>query len=122
MRKSKEIIKLAKEWRPYDYGYTMKLFVKCLEEMLKYYEEGKDVQQTDESANEIKDTLKEAIGLWKTAEEYEYSEYDRREKLYSESATPKELKEFWDKEEKLEKEKYDDFFLYVSNNFRKWWD
>lgn len=122
MRKSKEIIKVAKEWRPYDYGYTMKIFVKCLEEMLKYYEEGKGVQQTDESANEIKDTLKEAIRLWKTAEEYEYSEYDRREKLSGESSTTEELKEFWKREEKLEKEKYDDFFLYVSNNFRKWWD
>ena len=42
--------------------------------------------------------------------------------MSGESATMEELKEFWDKEEKLEKEKYDDFFLYVSNNFRKWWD
>ena len=122
MKKSKEIIKLAKEWRPYDYGYTLKLFVKCLEEMLKYYEDGKDVQQTDESANEIKYTLKEAVRLWKSAKEYEYSEYERREKLFNESATTKELKEFWDKEEKLEQEKYDDFFMYVSSHFREWWD
>ena len=53
MKKSKAIIKSAKKWMPYDYGYTMDLMSTALSEMLRYYEEGNGVMQADESAENI---------------------------------------------------------------------
>ena len=124
MKKSKAIIKSAKKWMPYDYGYTMDLMSTALSEMLRYYEEGKYVMQADESAKHIRETLREAINKWNTAEAYEASEYDRFEEslLNNSMATLKDLKDFWDGEEVIEQKKYDEFFLYVSKHFREWWD
>lgn len=124
MRKSKAIMKSAKRWRPYDYGYTMDLIATALSEMLRYYEEDKYVVQADESAEHIRETLREAINKWNAAEAYEFSEYERFEKsfLSNSQATLKDFKDFWDGEEVIEQKKYDDFFLYVSKHFREWWD
>ena len=124
MKKSKAIIKSAKKWMPYDYGYTMDLMSTALSEMLRYYEEGKDVMQADESAEHIRETLREAITKWNAAEAYESSEYDRFEEslINNSMATLKDLKDFWDGEEVIEQKKYDDFFLYLSKHFREWWD
>ena len=124
MKKYKAIIKSAKKWMPYDYGYTMDLMSTALSEMLRYYEEGNGVMQADESAEHIRETLREAINKWKAAEAYEASEYDRFEEslLNNSMATLKDLKDFWDGEEVIEQKKYDDFFLYVSKHFREWWD
>lgn len=124
MKKSKAIIKSAKKWMPYDYGYTMDLMSTALSEMLRYYEEGNGVMQADESAEHIRETLREAINKWNAAEAYEESEYERFEEslLNNSTATLKDLKDFWDGEEVIEQKKYDDFFLYVSKHFREWWD
>lgn len=124
MKKSKAIIKSAKKWMPYDYGYTMDLMSTALSEMLRYYEEGNGVMQADESAEHIRETLREAINKWNAAEAYEASEYDRFEEslINNSMATLKDLKDFWDGEEVIEQKKYDDFFLYVSKHFREWWD
>lgn len=124
MKKSKAIIKSAKKWMPYDYGYTMDLMSTALSEMLRYYEEGNGVMQADESAEHIRETLREAINKWNAAEAYEASEYDRFEEslLNNSMATLKDLKDFWDGEEVIEQKKYDDFFLYLSKHFREWWD
>ena len=124
MKKSKAIIKSAKKWMPYDYGYTMDLMSTALSEMLRYYEEGNGVMQADESAEHIRETLREAINKWNSAEAYEASEYDRFEEslLNNSMATLKDLKDFWDGEEVIEQKKYDDFFLYLSKHFREWWD
>ena len=124
MKKSKAIIKSAKKWMPYDYGYTMDLMSTALSEMLRYYEEGNDVMQADESAEHIRETLREAINKWNAAEAYEASEYERFEEslLNNSMATLKDLKDFWDGEEVIEQKKYDDFFLYISKHFREWWD
>ena len=124
MKKSKAIIKSAKKWMPYDYGYTMDLMSTALSEMLRYYEEGNGVMQADESAEHIRETLREAINKWNAAEAYEVSEYERFEEslLNNSMATLKDLKDFWDGEEVIEQKKYDDFFLYISKHFREWWD
>lgn len=124
MKKSKAIIKSAKKWMPYDYGYTTDLMSTALSEMLRYYEEGQDVMQADESADHIRETLREAINKWKAAEAYEESEYERFEEslLNNSMSTLKDLKDFWDGEEVIEQKKYDDFFLYLSKHFREWWD
>ena len=124
MKKSKAIIKSAKKWMPYDYGYTMDLMSTALSEMLRYYEEGNGVMQADESAEHIRETLREAINKWNAAEAYEASEYERFEEslLNNSMATRKDLKDFWDGEEVIEQKKYDDFFLYISKHFREWWD
>ena len=124
MKKSKAIIKSAKKWMPYDYGYTMDLMSTALSEMLRYYEEGNGVMQADESAEHIRETLREAINKWNAAEAYEASEYERFEEslLNNSMATLKDLKDFWDGEEVIEQKKYDDFFLYLSKHFREWWD
>lgn len=124
MKKSKAIIKSAKKWMPYDYGYTMDLMSTALSEMLRYYEEGNGVMQADESAKHIRETLREAINKWNDAEAYEASEYERFEEslLNNSMATLKDLKDFWDGEEVIEQKKYDDFFLYLSKHFREWWD
>ena len=124
MKKSKAIIKSAKKWMPYDYGYTMDLMSTALSEMLRYYEEGNGVMQADESAEHIRETRREALNKWNAAEAYEASEYDRFEEslLNNSMATLKDLKDFWDGEEVIEQKKYDDFFLYISKHFREWWD
>lgn len=124
MKKSKAIIKSAKKWMPYDYGYTMDLMSTSLSEMLRYYEEGNGVMQADESAEHIRETLREAINKWNAAEAYEASEYERFEEslLNNSMATLKDMKDFWDGEEVIEQKKYDDFFLYLSKHFREWWD
>ena len=124
MKKSKAIIKSAKKWMPYDYGYTMDLMSTALSEMLRYYEEGNGVMQADESAEHIRETLREAINKLNAAEAYEASEYERFEEslLNNSMATLKDLKDFWDGEEVIEQKKYDDFFLYLSKHFREWWD
>ena len=124
MKKSKAIIKSAKKWMPYDYGYPMDLMSTALSEMLRYYEEGNGVMQADESAEHIRETLREAINKWNAAEAYEASEYERFEEslLNNSMETLKDLKDFWDGEEVIEQKKYDDFFLYISKHFREWWD
>ena len=70
-KRNRNIVAAAKKWRPFDYGFTIDDFVLRLREMLKFYTDGKGVVQADESRDEIKAQLTEALRLYEEAADFE---------------------------------------------------
>ena len=123
-----KVIIAATKWRPYDYGFTINMFVLQLREMLKFYTDGKGVVQADESCDEIKAQLAKALQLYEEAADFENNEFMRLDDFCAEkslvwTAIPAAEREAFQKADaQAMQAKYDTFFLYVSHHFRDWWD
>ena len=111
-----KVIIAATKWRPYDYGFTINMLVLQLREMLKFYIDGKGVVQADQSRDRIKEELTEALRLYEEAVNFDDNEFDGLEGFCKESPTEREA------DAREVQERYDKFFLYVSQHFRNWWD
>lgn len=111
----KKLNAINKEAMPWDYGFFIEYFVAGLEFMQAYFELGENVVQTDDTATEIKETLKEAIDTYYQYEQTEYpsitSDLTKKELRALIRATDKERNRLWKK-----------FWQLVQKNIQKWWD
>jgi hypothetical protein len=113
-RHRKEMIKLAKEDRDFDWGWLDDFVIMKIKHMYEYFSAGNNVWQTDETRLPIIEQLKHVIDLyeelnnvWVTDTKYEkeLSDVERfRWKYY--------------REETL----YRDIYSYIGVNLRAWWD
>ena len=111
-----KVIIAATKWRPYDYDFTINMLVLQLREMLKFYTDGKGVVQADQSRDRIKAELTEALRLYEEAVNFDDNEFEGLEAFCN--GTPAER----EADAKAVQDRYDRFFLYVSQHFRNWWD
>lgn len=95
----KKLIKAAKRFRPYDYGFILDLVDIALEDFEDFYSSGIYVLQVDESRCEIASSIKEARA---------------------------KLSEYYDKESSPENDpaqkKIEEFFALLGKYIRTWWD
>ena len=111
-----KVIIAATKWRPYDYGFTIDMLVLQLREMLKFYTDGKGVVQADQSRDRIKEELTEALRLYEEAVSFDDNEFNGLEAFSEETPAEREA------DARELQDRYDKFFLYVSQHFRNWWD
>ena len=115
-KRNRNIVATAKKWRPYDYGFTINMLVLQLREMLKFYTDGKGVVQADQSRDRIKAELTEALRLYEEAVNFDDNEFEGLEAFCKETPAEREV------DAREVQDRYDKFFLYVSQHFRNWWD
>jgi hypothetical protein len=106
----KELIKLAKEDREWDWGYLHNLVMAKILQMYEYYEAGNNVWQSEESLSRVLSTLKEVIDLDK--------KWDDAWDECVQSNAPDRLSVYYDTQEKLAKELYG----CIAENMFWWWD
>ena len=106
----KEMIKLAKEDRDFDWSYLHELVITKIKHMHKYYHDGNNVMQTDETRIPILDQLSHILDL-----QYELDHlYDDNYINY----TVEEATSLWKKESDL----YKSIYTFIGEHIEEWWD
>lgn len=122
----KEMIRLAKEDRDFDWSYLHELVITKIKHMYEYYSAGNNVWQTDETRVPICVQLNHVLQL---QEELDHL-YDDLEPVFmeyntdgsctvsrnKESAT--KIKELWQKESEL----YKSIYTFIGEHIEEWWD
>ena len=72
----KELIKLAKEDKEWDWSYFHTIVMAKINHMYEYYKAGNNVWQSEESLNKVLSTLKEVIDLDEELDNL-WNDYDR---------------------------------------------
>lgn len=130
----------------FDGAFLIELINHKLHIMLDYYEHGKYCMQVDESRLEIVESLREAcrLGDLIIADEFNYPAYAIMEAHMHSYTTPCEDEKYkgccqlhmdWDSPEneaeydkliketdELREKTIDEYFNYIRDNYRKWWD
>ena len=104
----KELIKLVKETREWDFGWLHDMVIMQIRHMYEYYSAGNNVYQSEETLNRVLESLKHTLDL------------------------QDELDTLWDKERddltnyndliKRESELYAEIYAYIGQNIQWWWD
>jgi hypothetical protein len=107
----KEMIRLAKEDRDFDWSYLHDLVITKIKHMYEYYSAGNNVWQTDETRVPICAQLNHILQL---QEEIDHI-YDEVEvnKLSVEDTT-----NIWKKESEL----YKSIYTFIGEHLEEWWD
>ena len=103
-RHRKDLIKLAKETREYDWGWLHDMVLLQIRNMLEYYSDGANVWQTDDSRQDIINKLQEVLDIQKEIEEREIDLERPLDGLNKEA------------------ELYEKFYATVGKNIMWWWD
>lgn len=107
----KELIKLAKEDREWDWSYFHTIVMTKIKHMYNYYSAGNNVWQSEESLNTVLSTLKEVIDL--------DEEWDNLwDNCYDENNARASVLKYREREEEIVKELYKK----VGENMMWWWD
>jgi hypothetical protein len=122
----KEMIRLAKEDRDFDWGYLHNLVITKIKHMYEYYHDGNNVLQTDETRIPILDQLSHVLDL-----QYELDHlYDDLEPAIIDytkdgSWTVSRNKESATKVQALlekESELYKSIYKFIGEHLEEWWD
>ena len=107
-RNKKTLTKIHKEAakNPWEYGHGTEYLVAFMKFMYEYYTLGENVWQSDESLQEVKDTLKEALDAYHDWQSFDY--------FAQEGDVEKYNNEYNRRRER--------FFKLLSDNIEKWWD
>jgi hypothetical protein len=107
----KEMIRLAKEDRDFDWGYLHDLVITKIKHMYEYYSAGNNVCQTDETRIPICVQLNHILQL-----------QDEIDHLYDDESYAKysieESTSLWKKESDL----YKSIYTFISEHLEEWWD
>lgn len=107
----KEMIRLAKEDRDFDWGYLHDLVITKIKHMYEYYSAGNNVCQTDETRVPICAQLNHILQL-----------QDEIDHLYDDESYAKysieEATSLWKKESDL----YKSIYTFISEHLEEWWD
>ena len=122
-RHRKELIKLAKQDRDFDYGWLDEFVHIKIKHMYEYFSERNNVWQTDESLNEILEQLKHVIdlyeemdGLWDNYESNLIKNDDGSVTVTDDGA--KKYSAIRDREQEL----YEEIYSYIGKYIQWWWD
>ena len=122
-RHRKELVKLAKTIREWDYGWLYDSTIMQIKHMYEYYSKGNNVWQSDESSNEILGQLKHVLDLddelehlWDNYESH-LIEYDDGSVSISDEGARK-YRDIRDREQEL----YEEIYSYIGKFIQYWWD
>ena len=104
-RHRKELVKLAKETRPFDYGWLDELVHTQIRHMHEYFSAGNNVWQTDETRLPIVEQLKYVLDL-----------YDAIDNIWTSDNLG------YDQCRNKEFELYQKLYSYVGEHLQEWWD
>ena len=104
-RHRKELVKLAKETRPFDYGWLDELVRTQIRHMHEYFSAGNNVWQTDETRLPIVEQLKYVLDL-----------YDAIDNIWTSDTLG------YDQCRNKEFELYQKLYSYVGEHLQEWWD
>lgn len=101
-RHKKELVKLAKETREFDWGWLHQMVVMQIKHMHEYYSAGDNVWQIDESRNKIIEQLQQTLDI--------QDEIEKNDEDFSLNSL------------KNEEELYYRFYSSIGKNILWWWD
>ena len=122
-RHRKELVKLAKEVKPFDWGWLDELVLTQIKHMHEYFAAGNNVWQTDETRLPIVKQLKHVLDL--------YEEMDNLDETYPSKcihtddgvviSTDESAQAYRKREERI-MELYEEIYSYIGSNLQWWWD
>lgn len=113
-RHRKELVKLAKEVRPFDWGWLDELVHAQIKHMYEYFSAGNNVWQTDETRLPIVEQLKHVMDLYEELDNI----WDRDTKGEDGFDSVDKIKAQYQREEDL----YREIYSYVGCHLKEWWD
>ena len=125
-RHRKELIKLAKEDREWDWSYFHTLVMTKIKHMYEYYSAGNNVWQSEESLNEVLTSLKHVLDL---QEELDHV-FDDRPVPEMKVNDDKSLTFTWSEEDRKRSDEaykrhdklYEEIYGYIGQKILWWWD
>lgn len=122
----KEMIRLAKEDRDFDWGYLHDLVITKIKHMYEYYNEGNNVWQTDETRVPICAQLNHILQLQDEIDHlYDYLEsaviVNNEDGSLTVSGSKKsavEVQKTWERESEL----YKSMYAFIGEHLEEWWD
>ena len=101
----KELIKLAKETREWDFGWLHDMVIMQIKHMYEYYSAGNLVYQSEESLNKVLESLKHILDLQNELDTLWDNCNEKNEDLF-----------------RRENELYAEIYTYIGQNIQWWWD
>lgn len=125
-RHIKELIKLAKKDRDWDWYYLHELVITKIKHMYEYYHEGNNVWQTDETRVPICIQLNHILQL---QDEIDHLSEDMEPVLIKENEdgsytvtrtkeSANKIQALWEKESEL----YKSIYKFIGEHIQEWWD
>lgn len=122
-RHRRELVKLAKTIREWDYGWLYDSTIMQIRHMYEYYTDRNNVYQSDESLLSLIDSLKYVLDLNNELEHLWDNHVN--DCIVNDDgsihATEESAKRFIDKS-KREQELYQEIYNYIGSNILTWWD
>lgn len=122
-RHRRELVKLAKTIREWDYGWLYDSTIMQIRHMYEYYTARNNVYQSDESLLSLIDSLKYVLDLNNELEHLWDNHVN--DCIVNDDgsihATEESAKRFIDKS-KREQELYQEIYNYIGSNILTWWD
>lgn len=122
-RHRKELVKLAKTIREWDYGWLYDSTIMQIRHMYEYYTARNNVYQSDESLLPLIDSLKHVLDLDNELEHL-WDDHVGGHVVNEDgsiSATEESAKSFIDRS-KREQELYREIYYHIGSNILTWWD
>lgn len=122
-RHRKELIKLAKKDRDWDYGWLDEFVLTKIKHMYEYFSERNNVWQSDESLNEILEQLKHVLDLYEELDGLwdNYSSNLIQNEDGSVTVTDDTGKQYLAIRTR-EQELYEEIYSYIGQYIQWWWD
>jgi hypothetical protein len=122
-RHRRELVKLAKQVREWDYGWLYDSTIMQIRHMYEYYSEGNNIWQSEESLNTILEQLKHVLDLddemkhlWDNYESNVIKNDDGSISVSEEGH--KKYVTIKDREQEL----YEEIYSYIGKYIQWWWD
>lgn len=122
-RHRRELVKLAKEVREWDYGWLYDSTIMQIRHMYEYYSKGNNIWQSEESLNTILEQLKHVLDLHNEMEhlwdDYESNLINNDDGSITVSEEGhKKYVAIKDREQEL----YEEIYSYIGKYIQWWWD
>ena len=122
-RHRRELVKLAKTIKEWDYGWLYDSTIMQIRHMYEYYTARNNVYQSDESLLSLIDSLKYVLDLDNELEHL-WDDHIRGHVVNEDgsiTSTEESAKSFIDKS-KREQELYQEIYSHIAYNIMTWWD
>ena len=122
-RHRRELLKLAKENRDFDWGWLDEFVRTKIKHMYEYFSEGNNVWQSDESLTEILEQLKHVLDLYEEMDNLWANYKNNPIKNDDGSITVADMgaNEYLDIRTR-EQELYEEIYSYIGKYIQWWWD
>lgn len=122
----RQLIKLAREFKPYDWSYLHNMNVEMLKSMLDYYKKGNNVWQTDATRNPIIEQLQlvldKDVTIDNLLEEDFGVEYVKEADGRIIAVFPDDFTERYIANGDAISQCYKDFYYIIGEHIQEWWD